>query len=101
MQKLAKRLPPLTFSACVAELRVLGVKFYVAEGEADSPTAELSQRLNGYMASNGASYIQVHAATLSEANVQRQIRTTLSSTLAVEVISHFILWNTASGTLSI
>ncbi|ORY89130.1 PIN domain-like protein [Leucosporidium creatinivorum] len=40
----AARLPLLSQNACIAELRALGVPMWFAEGEADSPTAELAQR---------------------------------------------------------
>lgn len=49
----AARLPPLLPTAVGMELGNLDVKQYFAEGEADSPVAELAQRLNGYCVSNG------------------------------------------------
>lgn len=49
----ATRLPPLTHMAISAELEALGVPSHCAEEEADSPTAELANRKNGYVLSNG------------------------------------------------
>lgn len=48
------RLPPMAHMAIAAELEALGVPNHCAEGEADSPTAELAQRRNGFVVSNGA-----------------------------------------------
>jgi len=50
----ATRLPPLAHMCISAELELLGVVSHCAEEEADSPTAELAQRRNGYVISNGA-----------------------------------------------
>ncbi|GAA5858979.1 hypothetical protein JCM8547_007187 [Rhodosporidiobolus lusitaniae] len=52
----ASRLPALTHMAVSAELEALGVESHVAEEEADSPTAELAQRKNGYVVSNDSDY---------------------------------------------
>ncbi|GAA6041331.1 hypothetical protein JCM8097_007666 [Rhodosporidiobolus ruineniae] len=52
----ASRLPPMTHMAVSAELEACGVACYCAEEEADSPTAELAQRLNGYVVSNDSDY---------------------------------------------
>lgn len=49
----ATRLPPLAHMAISAELALLGVPSHCAEEEADSPTAELAQRRNGFVISNG------------------------------------------------
>lgn len=50
------RLPPMAHMAIAAELEVLGVPNHCAEGEADSPTAELAQRRNGFVLSNGVCF---------------------------------------------
>ncbi|GAA5964779.1 hypothetical protein JCM8115_005732 [Rhodotorula mucilaginosa] len=50
------RLPPMAHMAIAAELEVLGVPNHCAEGEADSPTAELAQRRNGFVLSNDSDY---------------------------------------------
>lgn len=47
------RLPPMAHMAIAAELEALGVPNHNAQGEADSPTAELAQRRNGFVLSNG------------------------------------------------
>lgn len=49
----AARLPLLSMGACVDAFVEEGVTIHFAEGEADSPTAELAERRNGYMASVG------------------------------------------------
>ncbi|KPV73493.1 uncharacterized protein RHOBADRAFT_54712 [Rhodotorula graminis WP1] len=49
----ATRLPPLAHLCIWSELELLGVVNHCAEGEADSPTAELAQRKNGFVISNG------------------------------------------------
>ncbi|KAI5481252.1 asteroid-like protein [Pseudohyphozyma bogoriensis] len=61
-QKLARRLPPLSTLAALDELRQLGVASYFAEEEADSPTAELAQRLNGFVVSNDSDYFIFNAS---------------------------------------
>ncbi|GAA5991787.1 hypothetical protein JCM10908_001142 [Rhodotorula pacifica] len=50
------RLPPMAHMAIAAELEALGVPNHCAEGEADSPTAELAQRRNGFVLSNDSDY---------------------------------------------
>ncbi|GAA5869106.1 hypothetical protein JCM3774_003952 [Rhodotorula dairenensis] len=50
------RLPPMAHMAIAAELAALGVPNHCAEGEADSPTAELAQRRNGFVLSNDSDY---------------------------------------------
>ncbi|GAA5980062.1 hypothetical protein JCM11641_008275 [Rhodosporidiobolus odoratus] len=57
----ASRLPPLTHMAVSAELEALGVASHCAEEEADSPTAELAQRKNGFMVSNDSDYFIFNA----------------------------------------
>ncbi|BGP18738.1 hypothetical protein JCM10213_009217 [Rhodosporidiobolus nylandii] len=52
----AARLPALTHMAVSAELEALHVPCHCAEEEADSPTAELAQRKNGFVASNDSDY---------------------------------------------
>ncbi|BGP34281.1 hypothetical protein JCM10296v2_006096 [Rhodotorula toruloides] len=52
----ATRLPPLTHMAISAELEALGVPSHCAEEEADSPTAELGNRKNGFVLSNDSDY---------------------------------------------
>ncbi|SCV71547.1 BQ2448_3135 [Microbotryum intermedium] len=47
----AARLPLLARSACTYELHRLNVSMHSAQAEADSPTAELAQRRNGYAVS--------------------------------------------------
>jgi hypothetical protein len=49
----AARLPLLSMGACVDAFTEAGVVMHFAQGEADSPTAELAQRKQGYMASVG------------------------------------------------
>lgn len=51
----AARLPMLSQTACIAELRALGCEVRYAEAEADSPTAELASRRGpgALVASNG------------------------------------------------
>lgn len=59
----ASRLPMLSQNACLAEMRALGVKMWFAEGEADSPTAELAQRRGegALVGSNGERAARVEA----------------------------------------
>ncbi|GAA5910062.1 hypothetical protein JCM8208_000943 [Rhodotorula glutinis] len=52
----ATRLPPLAHMCISSELELLGVVSHCAEGEADSPTAELAQRKNGFVISNDSDY---------------------------------------------
>ncbi|KAK4047210.1 hypothetical protein OIO90_006273 [Microbotryomycetes sp. JL221] len=52
----ASKLPLLTQGSCVATLKNLGVAVHFAEGEADSPTAELAHRRTGFVASNDSDY---------------------------------------------
>ncbi|BGP42355.1 hypothetical protein JCM10450v2_006449 [Rhodotorula kratochvilovae] len=52
----ATRLPPLAHMCISAELERLGVPSHQAEEEADSPTAELAQRRNGFVISNDSDY---------------------------------------------
>ncbi|BGP26640.1 asteroid-like protein [Rhodotorula toruloides] len=52
----ATRLPPLTHMSISAELEALGVPSHCAEEEADSPTAELANRKNGFVLSNDSDY---------------------------------------------
>ncbi|SGY61970.1 BQ5605_C007g04632 [Microbotryum silenes-dioicae] len=52
----AARLPLLARSACTYELHQLHVKMHSAQAEADSPTAELAQRSNGYAVSQDSDY---------------------------------------------
>ncbi|GAA6009108.1 uncharacterized protein JCM10292_005322 [Rhodotorula paludigena] len=58
----ATRLPPLAHMAIAAELALLGVPSHCAEEEADSPTAELAQRRNGFVISNDSDYFIYPAA---------------------------------------
>lgn len=53
MIRKAFKLPPLILNACISTLRILEVEMYFAEEEADGPTVELAQRLNGFAVSNG------------------------------------------------
>ncbi|GAA5859440.1 hypothetical protein JCM1840_004618 [Sporobolomyces johnsonii] len=57
----AARLPPLTHIAVAAELEALGVTCHCAEEEADSPTAELAERRNGFVVSNDSDYFIYNA----------------------------------------
>lgn len=50
------RLPPMAHIAIAAELEALSVPNHCAEGEADSPTAELAERRNGYVLSNDSDF---------------------------------------------
>ncbi|GAA5992441.1 hypothetical protein JCM5350_001591 [Sporobolomyces pararoseus] len=56
LKKGASRLPPFTHQVVSTVLEELGVKSHVAEGEGDSPTAELAQRRNGFVVSNDSDY---------------------------------------------
>lgn len=56
LKKAASRLPPLTHQVVSAVLLELNVASHCAEGEGDSPTAELAQRLNGLVVSNDSDY---------------------------------------------
>lgn len=48
-----KRLPPLSLDSILDKLGELDVDYYMAEGEADSRTAELAERLGGFVVSSG------------------------------------------------
>ncbi|GAA6053286.1 hypothetical protein JCM3770_006666 [Rhodotorula araucariae] len=52
----ATRLPPLAHMCISAELERLAVPCHQADEEADSPTAELAQRRNGFVISNDSDY---------------------------------------------
>ncbi|GAA5967962.1 hypothetical protein JCM3765_005560 [Sporobolomyces pararoseus] len=56
LKKGASRLPPFTHQVVSAVLEELNVTSHVAEGEGDSPTAELAQRRNGFLVSNDSDY---------------------------------------------
>ncbi|GAA6063649.1 hypothetical protein JCM10212_007049 [Sporobolomyces blumeae] len=56
IRKAASRLPPFTHQTISAVLEDLGVTSHCAEGEGDSPTAELAQRRNGFVVSNDSDY---------------------------------------------
>ncbi|GAA5897276.1 uncharacterized protein JCM6883_006639 [Sporobolomyces salmoneus] len=56
LKKAASRLPPFTHQVMSMVLEEMGVASHCAEGEGDSPTAELAQRRNGYVVSNDSDY---------------------------------------------
>jgi hypothetical protein len=56
LKKAASRLPPFTHQVISTVLEELGVASHCAEGEGDSPTAELAQRRNGFVVSNDSDY---------------------------------------------
>ncbi|GAA5855767.1 hypothetical protein JCM5353_007225, partial [Sporobolomyces roseus] len=81
LKKAASRLPPLTHQVVSAVLDELGVSSHCAEGEGDSPTAELAQQRNGFVVSNDSDYfifnsdcrgyIPLHSITYGAANEPR------------------------------
>lgn len=56
LRKAASRLPPFTHQVVSTVLEELNVASHCAEGEGDSPTAELAQRRNGFVVSNDSDY---------------------------------------------
>ncbi|GAA6016267.1 hypothetical protein JCM11491_006797 [Sporobolomyces phaffii] len=57
LKKAASRLPPFTHQVVSVVLEEMRVASHCAEGEGDSPTAELAQRRYGYVVSNDSDYL--------------------------------------------